>query len=80
MDLVQGVRSKVAALRATVPERLRLPLAVAAITQAVWLVWWAALYPGLMSFDSITYVYETTTPGTGSPTTRSSTTPWCWSA
>lgn len=44
-----------------VPERARLPLAVAAVCEAVLLLWWLAFYPGLMSFDSITYVWQVTT-------------------
>lgn len=44
-----------------VPERARLPLAVALLCEAVLLLWWLAFYPGLMSFDSITYVWQVTT-------------------
>lgn len=43
------------------PERARLPLAVALVCEAVLLLWWLAFHPGLMSFDSITYVWQVTT-------------------
>ncbi|MFC1418982.1 DUF6020 family protein [Streptacidiphilus cavernicola] len=43
-----------------IPPRLRFPLGVALLTQAVLLVWWAAFYPGLMSYDTIAYTFETT--------------------
>ncbi len=39
----------------------RLPAVVFAGTLAVYLLWWAAFYPGLMSFDSVTYVWQVTT-------------------
>lgn len=44
-----------------IPEPWRLPLAVLAGTQAIWLFWWAAFYPGLLSFDSVMYTWEVTT-------------------
>lgn len=44
-----------------VPERRRLPLAVYAATQVVFLLWWAAFYPGGMSYDSVSYVWHVTT-------------------
>ncbi|MFC1418981.1 hypothetical protein [Streptacidiphilus cavernicola] len=44
-----------------VPERLRLPLAVYAACQTVYLLWWLAFFPGLMSYDSITYVWQVST-------------------
>ncbi len=44
-----------------VPRRWRLPLAVYAVCQAVFLFWWAAFYPGLMSYDSVIYVLHVTT-------------------
>jgi hypothetical protein len=47
--------------RLRVPTRLRLPLSVYAACQAVYLLWWLAFFPGLMSYDSITYVWEVTT-------------------
>ena len=43
-----------------VPVPLRFPLAVYAVLQLIYLVWWAAFFPGLMSYDSITYVREVT--------------------
>ncbi|MGW5425157.1 hypothetical protein [Streptomyces sp. NPDC003943] len=44
-----------------IPVRRRLPLAVYAATQVIFLVWWAAFYPGGMSYDSISYVWHVTT-------------------
>jgi hypothetical protein len=44
-----------------IPVRLRLPLAVYAACQAALLLWWAALYPGRISGDSLTYLYEVST-------------------
>jgi hypothetical protein len=44
-----------------VPAALRLPVAVYASVQTVYLLWWAAFFPGLMSYDSITYTWEVTT-------------------
>ncbi|WP_035800971.1 hypothetical protein [Kitasatospora mediocidica] len=44
-----------------VPPPWRLPLAVLAGTQAIWLCWWAAFYPGLLSFDSVMYTWQVTT-------------------
>jgi len=44
-----------------IPARLRLPLAVYAACQTVLLLWWAAFYPGRISGDSLTYLYEVTT-------------------
>jgi hypothetical protein len=44
-----------------VPAPLRFPLAVYAVLQLIYLAWWAAFFPGLMSYDSITYVREVTT-------------------
>ncbi|MFE0146459.1 hypothetical protein ACFWY5_04920 [Nonomuraea sp. NPDC059007] len=39
----------------------RLPALVFTGCLAVYLLWWAAFYPGLMSWDSITYVWQVTT-------------------
>ncbi|MET9435572.1 DUF6020 family protein [Streptomyces sp. NPDC006551] len=44
-----------------IPAQRRLPLAVYATTQVIFLVWWAAFYPGGMSYDSISYVWHVTT-------------------
>ena len=38
-----------------------MPLGVAALAQAGYLMWWAAFYPGLFSYDSFTYSQEVTT-------------------
>ena len=43
-----------------IPVPLRFPLMVYAVLQVIYLLWWAAFYPGLMSYDSITYVREVT--------------------
>ncbi|MEY9941019.1 hypothetical protein [Streptacidiphilus sp. MAP5-3] len=40
---------------------MRFPLAAAGLAFLISLVWWAAFYPGLMSFDSYTYTWESTT-------------------
>ncbi|MFC1413574.1 DUF6020 family protein [Streptacidiphilus sp. N1-12] len=56
-----GVASVVTGRLRRVPARLRLPLAVFAACQTIYLLWWAAFFPGLMSYDSITYVWEVTT-------------------
>jgi hypothetical protein len=67
-----GVRSTVAAamraLRARggtlldrVPPRLRMPLGVALLAFLGYLVWWCAFYPGLMTYDSFNYTWESTT-------------------
>jgi hypothetical protein len=44
-----------------VPPRLRFPLAMAGLSLFFSLIWWAAFYPGLMSYDSFTYTWESTT-------------------
>lgn len=43
------------------PARFRLPLVVYAACQVILLVWWAAFYPGRISPDTLTYLYEVTT-------------------
>lgn len=44
-----------------IPERLRMPLGIGALAEGGYLLWWAAFYPGLLSFDSFTYSWEVTT-------------------
>ncbi|WP_431679004.1 hypothetical protein [Kitasatospora sp. KL5] len=44
-----------------VPARWRLPLYVGVSVEAVLLLWWAAFYPGLTSYDSAAYVSQVTT-------------------
>lgn len=54
----------VAALRRAadrLPPRTRLPVAVALACQLVLSGWWLAFSPGLMSFDTVTYVWQVTT-------------------
>jgi len=43
-----------------VPGRWRLPLATYLVCQAIFLFWWAAFYPALMSYDSAAYVLQVT--------------------
>lgn len=43
-----------------IPRRMWLPLVVYAVTQIGFLVWWAALYPAQLSYDSVTYVWQVT--------------------
>ncbi|MFC5910886.1 hypothetical protein [Streptacidiphilus monticola] len=56
-----SLRSRATRLWERVPPRLRLPVAVYAACQLVLLGWWAAFFPGLMSYDSIAYVWQVTT-------------------
>jgi hypothetical protein len=44
-----------------VPQRLRLPLATYLACQAIFLAWWAAFYPALMTYDSAVYIQHVTT-------------------
>ena len=46
---------------AHIPPPWRLPLATYLVCQAILLFWWAAFYPGLLSFDTVTYVEHVTT-------------------
>jgi hypothetical protein len=48
------------AMAGRVPPR-RLPLVVYAVCQVIFLFWWAAFYPGLISYDSVTYLIHVTT-------------------
>lgn len=43
-----------------VPVRWRLPLATFLACQAIFLFWWAAFFPALMSYDSAAYVLQVT--------------------
>ena len=47
-------------LLSRVPWQWRLPLATALVCQLIFLFWWAAFYPALMSFDSAAYVLQVT--------------------
>ena len=47
-------------LLSRVPRPWRLPLATFLACQAIFLFWWAAFYPALMSFDSAAYVLQVT--------------------
>ncbi|MEU7021824.1 hypothetical protein ABZ990_14350 [Streptomyces sp. NPDC046203] len=44
-----------------IPKKRRLPLAVYAATQFLFLLWWAAYFPGALSYDSVTYIWHVTT-------------------
>ncbi|MFC1433172.1 hypothetical protein ACEZDB_21240 [Streptacidiphilus sp. N1-3] len=44
-----------------IPPALRLPLTVFASCWIVLLIWWAAFFPGLMSYDSVAYVWQVST-------------------
>ncbi|WP_030263245.1 hypothetical protein [Streptomyces sp. NRRL B-24484] len=44
-----------------VAPRWRMPLLVTVGCQVVWLFYWAAFYPGLLSFDSVMYTWQVTT-------------------
>ncbi|AUG77671.1 hypothetical protein CFP65_2855 [Kitasatospora sp. MMS16-BH015] len=54
-------RSGLARHARRVPGRWRLPLAVFLGVELVLLLWWAAFYPGLTSYDSAAYVAQVTT-------------------
>lgn len=56
---VRPVRALQNAVRRPSPRKL--PIVVFVACMAVYLVWWAALYPGAMSYDSIAYVWHVTT-------------------
>lgn len=43
-----------------IPPNMRMPVVVYAVTQVGFLFWWAALYPGQFSFDSVTYILQVT--------------------
>jgi hypothetical protein len=48
-------------LAGRVPQRLRLPLATYVACQLIFLAWWAAYYPAILSYDSVFYVLHVTT-------------------
>lgn len=43
------------------PRNGRLAVTVLVGTQLLWFLWWAAYYPGLISFDSVMYTWQVTT-------------------
>ncbi|MFC1418896.1 DUF2079 domain-containing protein [Streptacidiphilus cavernicola] len=62
--LIRRARPLVRRLRPLVrriPPRLRFPVTAAGLSLFLSLIWWAAFYPGLMSYDSFTYTWESTT-------------------
>lgn len=62
-DTSRPARLKMAvdAMLGRVPRRWRLPLATYLVCQLIFLFWWMAFYPGLMSYDSVIYVVHVTT-------------------
>lgn len=54
------LRRIIAPALAHVPPRWRLPLATYLACQVVLLFWWIAFYPGLLTYDSVTYVLHVT--------------------
>ncbi len=63
-DVTQPVsrpRALLDAVARRIPPRWRLPLATYLACQVIFLFWWAAFYPGLMSYDSVTYIQHVTT-------------------
>ena len=58
--VVPGRGTALALLRRVPPSR-RLPLATFLACQAIFLAWWVALYPGLLSYDSISFILHVTT-------------------
>ncbi|MEZ0065373.1 hypothetical protein ABIA32_001369 [Streptacidiphilus sp. MAP12-20] len=56
-----GLRARGEDLIERIPPRLRMPVGVAALALVGYLLWWAAFYPGLMTYDSFNYTWESTT-------------------
>lgn len=54
LDLAGGLPGRV-------PPRWRLPLATYVACQVIFLAWWAAYYPAILSYDSVFYVLHVTT-------------------
>ncbi|MGP3775929.1 hypothetical protein ACTWJ8_34405 [Streptomyces sp. SDT5-1] len=44
-----------------VPQALRMPLVVFLACQTVYLLWWAAFYPGMIDYDALAYTWQVTT-------------------
>lgn len=61
MPTVSSMRTSLHERWERIPPKRRMPLTVYAVTQFVFLLWWAAFYPGGMSYDSISYVWHVTT-------------------
>ena len=59
--LQRALSTRVRPLVERIPPRLRMPLGIAALSELLLLLWWAAFYPGLMSYDSFDYTWEVTT-------------------
>ncbi len=53
--------SQFGSVLARVPRTWRAPIATYLGCQAIFLLWWAAFYPGLMSYDTVIYVLHVTT-------------------
>jgi hypothetical protein len=59
-DRVQRLARPAGRLLERVPRYWRLPLATFLASEAIFLFWWAAFYPALMSYDSAAYVLQVT--------------------
>jgi hypothetical protein len=59
-DRVRGWLRPARQLAERVPGPWRLPLATFLACEAIFLFWWAAFYPALMSYDSAAYVLQVT--------------------
>ena len=59
--LPAAVSDRIRPLVERIPARLRMPLGIAAMAEAVFLLWWVSFYPGLFSYDSFDYTWEVTT-------------------
>jgi hypothetical protein len=57
---VQQLLRRAGRLLGRVPGRWRLPLATFLACQTIFLFWWAAFFPALMSYDSAAYVLQVT--------------------
>jgi hypothetical protein len=60
-EVSTAARQRVETVTSRIPSRLRMPLGVAALALVGYLLWWAAFYPGLMTYDSFNYTWESTT-------------------
>ena len=58
---VSRPRALLDAVAGRIPPRWRLPLLTYLTCQVIFLFWWAAFYPALMSYDSVDYVLHVTT-------------------
>ncbi|MEY9845606.1 hypothetical protein [Streptacidiphilus sp. MAP5-3] len=61
LGALASVRARYDALVDRIPPRLRMPVGIAVLVFVGYLLWWAAFYPGLMTYDSFNYTWESTT-------------------